>query len=329
MKKGEKTYSFNKREFDAYLEKKKEQPKDDQFWEAGTLISAMQKVDTGKAFCRVHSRINSGTGFSMFYAQFSRVAAIIVIPLLILVVWSLIREDHPMPDELSYQEVKGPSGMRSKVVLPDGTQVWLNADSKIRYSIPFVRETREVELTGEAFLDVVKNPDSPLDVNFDGFQVRVLGTQFNVKAFPEEKMTEVVLKKGSILLKQKEDEGFEPVQMNPDQQWTYDKEKHVAHLNSVNAEKYTAWHNNRLIFEDTPMAEVATLLERWYGIDVEILDKELYKYKFTTIFDNEPLQQVIDLLQMSSPITIDYIPGRYSEQTGIMEKSAIKIRKRE
>jgi ferric-dicitrate binding protein FerR (iron transport regulator) len=313
--------------FSRYLERKKHQSKEDQYFEAGVLISELETVDTNRAYFALHSRISSQPRLHVIWARFSRIAAILIFPLLIYTIWDRIRDDQAgETGQLSYQEISSPSGMRSKVVLPDGSQIWLNAESRIRYSIPFVRETRELELVGEAFLDVMRNPDSPLEVKFNQVSVRVLGTQFNVKAFPEDEQMEVVLKEGSISV-HNESKGLErdPVILKPDQQWVYDKTSNTASLKKVDADRYIAWHRNRLILDKTPMAEVAKQLERWYGIKVEIKDKELYKYKFTTVFENEPLHRVIELLEMSSPIRIRYIPGELNKETGETEKSIIQI----
>lgn len=324
MKKEGTYQSFGSDKFDRYLERKKCQSKEDQCFEAGVLISELKTIDTDQAYSVLRTRINHEPRLHVIWHSFSKIAAILILPLLIYLVWDQTRDQQA--GQLSYQEIANPSGIRSKVVLPDGSKVWLNAESKIRYSIPFVRETREVELVGEAFLDVVKNPDSPLLVKFDQFKVRVLGTRFDVKAFPDDLQTEVVLDEGRIQLEngnKRSEKGC--ILLKPGQQWIYDKTSRTVALKEVDADKYIAWHRNRLVLNKTSMAEVAKQLERWYGINVEIRDQELYKYKFTTVFEDEPLPRVIELLEMSSPIRIRYIPGKLNNETGENEKSIIQI----
>ena len=311
--------------FEQYLERKKIQSKEDQYIEAGVLISELNVIDTDKAYFSLRDKIRSQSNLHVIWLRFSRIAAILIIPLLIYTVWIRLGE-RLGTEQLSSQEISNPSGVRSKVILPDGSKVWLNAESTIRYTIPFVRKTREVELIGEAFLDVMKNPDSPLEVKFNKLSVRVLGTQFNVKAFSDDQQVEVVLKEGSILLENdREGSAKGQIRLKPNQQWVFNKTTRSAVLNEVDADEYIAWHRNRLVLNKTSMAELAKQLERWYGIKVEIKDQELYKYKFTTVFDNEPLFRVTELLGMSSPIRFKYIPGELNKETGETEKSILEI----
>lgn len=318
--------SFKKENFDRFLQRKKDQSSEDQRFEAGILIEEISTVNTDKAFYILHNKINRKSKLLQFYSQFGKVAAILILPLLMVTIWSLSRTSHIGTNQLSYREISNPLGVRSKIVLPDSSTVWLNAGSTIKYSVPFVRETRELELIGEAFLDVAKNPQSPLDVKFDQYTVRVLGTQFDVKAFPDDHHIRVVLQEGSIQLSSSRwNPSRESIILKPDQQWLLNKVDHSASLKNVDAQKLTSWHRNVLIFDNTPMLEVANQIERWYGVNVELVDKELYKYKFTTTFDNEPLYVVLELLEMSSPIKIKYIPGKINPATGSAEKSIVQI----
>ena len=325
MKKKETQPISGDSKFERYLKRKKIQSEEDQYLEAGVLISELNMIDTDKAYSSLSNKIGLHSTMHTIWSHFSRIAAILIIPLLIYTLWNRLNNGTGV-GQLSYQEISSPSGVRSKVILPDGSRVWLNAESTIRYSIPFVRKTREVDLVGEAFFDVEKNPESPLEVKFNQLVVRVLGTQFNVKAFADDRQVEVVLKEGSILLKnERKGSSKEHVVLKPDQQWVFDKTTRSAVLNEVNADEYIAWHRNRLVLNKTPMAELVKQLERWYDIKVMIKDQELYKYKFTTVFDNEPLYRVIELLEISSPICTQYIPGKHNKETGETEKSILEI----
>lgn len=327
MKKEKTYYSVNGDKLGRYLERKKCQSKEDEYLEAGVLASEIATIDPDKAYAELRTKISRWPALFLIWSRFNKIAAILILPLMIYVIWDQIGSNGTQGrEQLSYQELSSPAGMRSKVVLPDGSQVWLNAESRIRYSIPFVRETRRVELVGEAFLDVAENKGSPLELKSDQITVRVLGTQFNVKAFPDDEQVEVVLKKGRIEL-ENDNKGEEErgITLQPGQQWVYDKTNNTVTLNEVNADRYIAWHKNRLVLDKTSMQEVAIQLERWYGIRVEIMDEALNKYKFTTVFENEPLHRVIELLEMSSPIRIRYIPGKLNQETGENEKSIIQI----
>lgn len=326
--KEEKTYHLaNGDKLERYLERKRHQSKEDQYLEAGVLISELPTIDPGEAYIVLHKKIGKSDRLRAIWSGFGKIAAILIIPLLIYVARDQIGDDPlQMTGQLSYQELSSPAGTRSKVILPDGSQVWLNAESRIRYSIPFVRETRQMELVGEAFLDIAENQESPLEVKSGQVTVRVLGTRFNMKAFPDDEQVEVVLKEGRVELEH-ENKGPKGrrVVLRPGQQWVYDKASNTAALNEVDADRYTAWHKNRLVLDKTSMQEMAKQLERWYGIRVMIMDEALNKYKFTTVFENEPLHRVIELLEMSSPIRIRYIPGKLNQQTDENEKSVIQM----
>lgn len=311
--------------FERHLGRKKHQTEEDQYWEAGVLISELETIDTNKAFSALRKRISNQSKLTIGWLRFSRIAAILIIPLFLYTIWHQI-DDKFGTKNLSYQEISNPSGVRSKITLPDGSNVWLNAESTIRYAIPFVRRTREVELHGEAYFDVSKNPSSPLEVKFNQLTVRVLGTQFNVKSFSDDNLVEVVLKEGSIVLDNNR-KGIlkEQIYMKPNQRWVLNKTTHISALNDVDADQYIAWHKNKLVLNKTSMADLAKMLERWYGVKVSIKDQDLYKNKFTTVFDNEPLYRVIELLELSSPIRMTYIPGTLNKETGETEKSTVEI----
>lgn len=112
--------------------------------------------------------------------------------------WLLKTSPSPVKEETKQEALEARKGSRSRSLLPDGTTVWLNAGSKLYYENDFTGSTREVRLEGEAFFDVVKNPDQPFIVHTYGIDIKVLGTAFNVKSYPEDKTTETTLYRGSV-----------------------------------------------------------------------------------------------------------------------------------
>ncbi len=248
-------------------------------------------------------------------------------------IWSLFfqeKQTELAQNEITWHEIHSPAGMRSHVVLPDGTDLWLNAESKIKYSIPFTRENRHVELTGEAFLKVVKNENAPFIVNAGAASVKVLGTQFNFKAYPEDEQLEVALTEGSVEFNGTTADGKKAaVTLIPNDFLAMNKTTGQVKLQNKNLNKYISWVKNIIIFDETPMPEVAKTLERWYGVKVVIADTEINKYKFTTTFENESLFRVLELLELSSPaIKIKYTPGKINKQTNIASQSTVTITKK-
>jgi ferric-dicitrate binding protein FerR (iron transport regulator) len=213
------------------------------------------------------------------------------------------------------------------VVLPDGTDLWLNAESKIKYGIPFTRENRQVELSGEAFLKVVKNENAPFIVNAGAASVKVLGTQFNVKAYPEDEQLEVALTEGSVDFAGTTADGKKAAAtLIPNDFLAMNKATGKFRLENKNLNNHISWVKNIIIFDETPMPEVAKTLERWYGVKVVVADAEINKYRFNTTFENESLFRVLELLELSSPaIKIKYTPGKINRQTNIASPSTVTI----
>lgn len=300
--------------------------------EAARLKSEIDAVDIDTAFFHVKSRLRQNNRIIVLKNQVIRFAAVLTLPLLIFTIWNLYNmqlSSKQTESIITWQEIESPAGMRSFLKLPDGTDMWLNAGSKVKYSIPFTRESRHLELTGEAYLQVAKNPNSPFIVEAQNTMVQVLGTQFNVKAYPDENNVEIALKEGKVEFYYSKDTGknlYTKLEVND--LVVLNKKNRTITRENGNIESYIAWHKNLLVFDDTPMIEVASKLEKWYGVRVVIADDEILKYKFTTTFANEPLFRVLELLELSSPIKTKYTPGKINKDTNRANQSIVTITKK-
>ncbi len=323
-------------EFNNFIESRKGLSSFDKKLETAKLIDQATSVDVDKAYNTVSSKINKENQTTSIFTTLTRIAAVLTLPLLAFTIWSLFfQETEKAPVEIAqsditWQTVKSPIGMRSHIVLPDGTNLWLNAGSEVKYSIPFTRENREVELSGEAFLDVVKNEQSPFLVKAGDAEVEVLGTQFNLNAWPEAGQMKVALKEGRVKFRFADDDGtLKFCEMEPNDLLEFDKKNKTVFRENTNIEKYIAWHQNIMVLDDTPMEELARKLERWYGVNVKIGSDEIKKYRFTTTFENEPLFRVLELLEISSPdIAINYTPGKKLENEEGFSSSVVTITKK-
>jgi len=323
-------------DFKNFMEYRKGLSPFDKKLEAAKLIDQSASVDVDKAYYTVSSIINQGKNTYSIFTTLTRIAAVLTLPLLAFTIWSLFfQETEKVPveltqNEITWQEIHSPVGMRSHVVLPDGTNLWLNAGSHLRYGIPFIRENRTVELTGEAFLDVVKNEQSPFLVKAGNAEVEVLGTQFNVNAWPEKEQIQVALKEGKVKFLFAADEKTKKYcELQPNDLLEFHKKENTVVRENTNIEKYIAWHQNIMILDDTPMPELARLLEQWYGVKVIVADEEIKRYKFTTTFDNEPLHRVLELLEISSPgIKINYAMGKPIEGSKKFSPSVVTFIKK-
>jgi transmembrane sensor len=304
--------------------------------EAAKFIDQAASVDVDSAYKTVSRRINQRNNTYPFITLLTRIAAVLTLPLLAFAIWSLFFQEQKTKSlelaqkEITWQEIESPPGIRSHVVLPDGTKLWLNSGSQLRYGIPFIRQNREVVLSGEAFLDVAENEQSPFLVKTGNAEVEVLGTQFNVSAYPGSDRIEVALKEGKVKFSVHDDTGgTKSCEMKPNDFLQFNVENQSSSLRNTNIEKYIAWHRNVMILDDTPMEEVARMLEQWYGVKVILKDESIKRYKFTTTFDNEPLFRVLELLELSSPdIKTTYTPGKPDKVTKKLSPSIVTITKK-
>ena len=328
-----KQIKYSNKHYKDFLGYRKNLSSFDKKLEAGALVHQIDLVDVEKARIIVNSRIFRRNRKYNIVSMLTRVAAIFALPLLAFTIWSLFlqkKQVEIIENEITWQEINSPVGLRSQVVLPDGSNLWLNAGSNIRYSIPFTRETREIELSGEAYLNVIKNEGSPFIVKSENTAIEVLGTQFNVKSYPEDNHIEVALKEGRVKFSICENgEQNKYIELKPNDYLRFDKVSKSVTLDKKNIENYIAWHKNILILNETPMEEVGKLLEHWYGVKVVIGDNEIKKYKFTTTFDNEPLFRVLELLELCSPnLSINYNPGKMDMTTKKASQSIVTITKK-
>jgi ferric-dicitrate binding protein FerR (iron transport regulator) len=314
----------------AFVEGRKNLSNEEQVFEAGQLIAEIKEVDVDAAYSTIQQRISKKGRLLKLYAVVSRYAAILVLPLLFVSIWALLNNKQVEPnEELVMHEITCPVGMRSQVTLPDGSQVWLNAESTIKYSLPFVRENRSVELMGEAFLDVAKNANSPFSIQSGNVKVNVVGTQFNFKSYDNDNRVEVTLKEGKINLGlMSGDTEISTTEMLHGDHFVFDKNTYKATVKNQDIDNFLAWKDNKLVLDETPILEMKKIMERWYGVEIEIADKSIENYKFTTTFENETLEQVLELLELCSPIKMEYIPARIDKTTKQIINSKIIISKK-
>jgi transmembrane sensor len=229
-------------------------------------------------------------------------------------------------EKVAQSEVSTKNGSRTKIQLPDGTSVWLNSSSKLVYDNEhFGTGIREVSLTGEAYFDVVKNPNKPFVIHTAKMDIKVLGTAFNVKCYPGEKTTETSLIRGSVEVTLKDRQ--EKIIMKPNDKLIINNDefraikKTTAHTKEAVAEKInsivefghltlypkdssivveTGWVENRLVFSDEKLEDIAKKMERWYGVTIVIANEKLKKELLTGSFEKETFNQALNALQLTT-----------------------------
>lgn len=197
-------------------------------------------------------------------------------------------------------------GKKSMIVLSDGTKVWLNAGSQLVYPAVFLKDTREVSLIGEAFFDVFKNPRKPFIVNSSDVKIQVLGTRFDISAYPEDKVIQTVLEEGKINLKYTGNGMFKRdyvVEMEPNQMVEFDKVSREANSSVVNVTKYISWKEGMLEFDKVVLAKAMKQVERFYNVKIFFDDLSIGAYKLSGKLDlkDEP-EKVLNVIKLTVPI---------------------------
>jgi transmembrane sensor len=205
-----------------------------------------------------------------------------------------IAQNSSSADQLVFET---PRGEKSLVTLPDGSQVWLNASSKLVYH-SFSKKHRQVELQGEAFFRVAQNERAPFVVKTDECEVEVLGTAFNMMAYDDFGRKEITLVSGIIQVNIDD----KKVQLRPGQ--ALNLKDNMYSIRPVNTSLATGWVDNKFIFQNIPFSELIRRLENWYDVDIEIDQSQVEEINFTGTFKNEEtIWQVLDAIKVYTPIS--------------------------
>lgn len=209
--------------------------------------------------------------------------------------WHLFKSNKaPIPPstEISTILKSNPPGQRSTIFLPDGSKVVLGSASGISYQSDFQEKHRSIKLTGEAFFDVVKNPQIPFIVTSNDIVTTALGTSFNVKSNPNEQHIEVSLVTGEVLVECLNNERNQE-RLLPGQQALYNPEIDVLKTGAFDVWSTIGWKDGILIFQKAKHLEVFNRLSSWYGVKFEFENFPIEEWNYTGNFDNESLEHVL------------------------------------
>jgi len=257
-----------------------------------------------------------------FIRIYMRAAAILLLPLLVAggLVYSYFgNQGKTAADRQVSTTIYAPLGARVSFNLPDGTIGMLNSGSYLSYSLPF-NNNREVNLEGEAWFEVSRDENHPFEIGTGNSTVKVLGTSFNVSAYPEENYVEVVLQQGKVEFQ--DNKGDEMVTMLPSERLVFQNGNISKSV--TDPAKYNGWTEGKLVFRGDPMAEVARRIERWYNVKICLADQEIEKYSFRATFEDDKLEDVIRFLSLTSPIRYQITPRKLLPD-GTYEKEKVTI----
>ena len=286
---------------------------DDNLVENETLISLLDKIHHK---INIEGRQANNKSIVLIATWLTRVAAVLLLPLLIILINILSNK----PEEIAHNiemtidslEIIAPIGSKTVVQFSDGTEVFLNHGSKIKYPQKFSGNTREVILTGEGYFNVAHNPDMPFIVQARSLNIKAVGTEFNVSAYPDESVVATTLVEGKVMIeKQVGDQKAVPIgAMVPGQHVSYDIRTGKTFSTIGEIEKFICWKNGKLIFKRDSIITIAQRLSRWYNVDIEITDTDVKEYTYTATFVDESLDHILELLKKAAPINYIKIPSK-------------------
>lgn len=199
----------------------------------------------------------------------------------------------------TYTTVIADKGQIAKVILPDSSVVWLNSGSQLSYANDFVIKNRKVNLEGEAFFDVKHNSDNVFEVEAGNIIVNVLGTEFNLSAYPNDNTIETTLIEGKVILRPKNSKDF--VEMEPNQSLSYSKLKGTMQTRVVDTELYSAWKDGKFVFRNESLENICKILERWYNVEIEIKNDKVKEYRYTGKIRKSPsIGYVLKMLSLTT-----------------------------
>jgi len=266
---------------------------------------------------------------------FKIAAAVFIIILLGIGTTVIHKKQKPIMLSDNYFEAEAPKGSKSLITLPEGTKVWLNAGTTLRYKNSFGMSNRDVFLDGEAFFSVTKNNEIPFKVNTSELAITALGTSFNVKSYGDENQIETTLEEGSLrietLKSNKYSKRVGTIYLKQNQNLIYQKQSKTVtvsqHKNQENSKViplsgvsknipvkvttvtdtrlYTSWKDKQWVFKNEKLSNLAPKLERRYDINIIFKDSSLLSYAFSGTLKDESIEQVLAAIRFTAPIRFE------------------------
>ncbi len=276
-------------------------------------------------------------GRVLWSTRLTKVAAVLFFQVLFMSGYLLFWQRPDVTDSIvsaiDSVEVVSPFFSKTRVLLSDGSEVFLNSGSKLKYPQQFSGQTRNVILVGEGYFNVSTNPEKPFLVQAGSLSIKAVGTSFNVLAYSEKETIETTLVHGKVMIERIAPDGTVQTlsSMLPNQHVKYDVKTGTIYRNSGNMEKYIAWRDGKLIFEDTPICEVAERLNQMFNVQIEV-NSNIKDYILTVTFENEPLSRILELMSKAIPeLRYKVMPQKklpddtYSKQRIIIEKNNLNV----
>jgi ferric-dicitrate binding protein FerR (iron transport regulator) len=296
----------------------------DNWWEAGQQKNSIQSEEIDAHFNKIIAReeppnaVKQPSNLVRLIKPFAVAASLLGIAI---VSYNLFF-NAPATKHLTNvsNEIVAKRGAKTKLILPDGSVVWLNSDSKLSYNEKFNESVREVDLEGEAFFDVVKDKNRPFIVKTSALKIKVLGTAFNVKSYKQDATIEATLVRGLIEVEKTNEPNASKIFLKPNEKLVYNKTRsnqsdketiaeavikpQLIYISTLPANisdslrSETSWIYGRLVFEGDNFIELAQKMERWYNVKINIESSELINHRFRGAFEKENIEEALQALQL-------------------------------
>ncbi|MDR0843617.1 MAG: FecR domain-containing protein [Tannerella sp.] len=281
-------------------------------------------IDVVKAGKRMNKKISETNVVKKIWVYWQRAAAIVLIPLLLLSVYLFVNDRADTYEATEYQELKTPHGMYSLIDLPDGSKVWLNGGSSLKYPLKFRQGQRQVSLGGEGYFEVQSDRKNPFVVKTAQMTLTATGTAFNVEAYATDSMTAVTMANGVV------DIAFgqaAPVALKPGERALYNNHTQKDTILKTETYKWYAWKDGLMIFRNDPLSYVFKRLEQTFNVEIILKDVKIADEPCRATFEDESLDEILRLLGMSSPIRFVQLK-RTQNANHTYEKQQIEVYKR-
>lgn len=268
-------------------------------------LFVMKDIDVDQALEATHAKMRKAKIRKLLHYM-ERVAAIMVVPLLIVVIAQFLMNNHAKTPSLL--TIRTNPGMTTVATLPDGTEVTLNSNSVLTYPAEFVGRERRISLQGEAYFSVTKDAEHPFIVSTSNTAaIKVYGTKFNVEAYPDEPTITATLQEGSIamLYKNKMQKNCEQ-KIVPGEKIVYSDFSKSVNVEKTDVEVAMSWTSGKLIFRNTSIEEVLNTLSKRYDVDFKVKNKKVYSNAFTGTLEKQRLDRILEILELSSGIRFEY-----------------------
>ncbi len=274
-------------------------------WGAETIVKNEKNFDVNRAWNNLFDQVqknDSPVKHQFNFQELYKYAAIFILALFIGGIGYSWLKTQDIFAAKQMVEVNAPYGSQSNLKLADGSIVKLNSGTTLKYNKKFGISNRDIELVGEAFFEVEKNKKLPFTVKARGVSVTALGTQFNVKAYSDEKQILTTLLEGSVRVKNLEHGEKRSILLQPNQQAIFNLEESQFLVSEIETKDNVSWFTDTWVISNTTLSEFAKLLERRFDLKIKFSDERIKEFVFKGTFKGETIEQILTVISYSAPV---------------------------